>query len=294
MRQDDNNIFDAYQKSQQLNEAGVAAAKWEAAKKSFSPTQRLLSFGQRQAAKVAQGLGDKNAAKSLLKKSKETKSKIASAGEKAKIDSIVRTHAGQIDGIADEIVRDLDSLGLNANKITKDDLAKDMIERVRNNTLARVEKTPPPIPSAPEDIEYSPADTGGGTPVEAEPDVEIPDEEPEDIEYSEADTGGGTPVEAEPDVEIPDEPTPAPTPEAKPEEKKEDVVTYGGKPGKPQKPNNIAITRKSPFRFDRRDYRWAGINGWINRNGISVDTKLQKAITDSFLKKFPKEVQFKK
>ena len=290
MRQDDIAIFESYQAMQQLNEAGVIRSKLAGMTDWSSLKNKVRSYAAGKAADVAKASGLKNTGMALRKDQINARRQARNASKDAKINKILEIHSGQIKSLASEIVNDLNKLKLNRSGLTPEKVEAHMVSIIKDDLdkqLSTYVKPAPEKPLTSSDIDFSPFDTEGGKPVEAEPDVETPDKKPytsSDIDFSPADTEGSTNP-----VDRVDEPDYDNEPEKKPEPEKPKVVKYGTK----GKPYNIAINRKViPFKFDKKDYMWSGINGWTYK-GVSVNKALQKDITDDFIKKFPKEVEFK-
>jgi hypothetical protein len=144
MRQDDIQIFEAYQNMHQLNEAGFASqlgANWEATKKNLS----LGNIGKRVAGATARGLGAAvggNIGQQLTQAGQSLKQQATTSGNDAKIKSILLSHQADINKLSNAIINDLNKLNLNPNGLTADVIQQGMLTQVYDNLNQQLSKTP--------------------------------------------------------------------------------------------------------------------------------------------------------
>ena len=160
MRKDDLGLFEAYDQvvnNQQVLEEGILdriKAGASSAMASFQPKKRI-------GAAVASGLGkiagnfSPEAGQRLQQVGDEKRTEIAAAGNTAKVSSILKSQKNSITKLANDIINDLNKLGLNTKGMTADQVSNSLyseIETMLTGTLAsssNVAASPTKTSSAP-------------------------------------------------------------------------------------------------------------------------------------------------
>jgi hypothetical protein len=132
---DDIGLFEAYNQvvdPQQLIEEGW----WDRLKARTSGVAGGAKPMERIGAGVASGLGkiagkfSPEAGKSLQQVGAEGRKKIAAAGQTSKITSILNSKRNSINKLANDIINDLNKLGLNSKGMTSDDVSKSLLNDI--------------------------------------------------------------------------------------------------------------------------------------------------------------------
>ncbi len=132
MRKDDININDAYLKVYQneILEEGLfdrAKAKVGGALKGMAPTKRLGAMAAKGLGKAA-GMLSPTAGQALQQTGERLQKSASEAGMAGKINSIMKSHTGSVQKVAQEIINDLNKLELNPKNLTADQFASQMTQ----------------------------------------------------------------------------------------------------------------------------------------------------------------------
>jgi len=134
MKKDDININEAYFKiyQKQVLEEGIldrAKASVSGAVKGLAPSKRLGAMAAKGLGKVAGAFSTK-AGEALSQKGAELQKSASEAGMAGKINSIMKSHTGSIQKIAQEVINDLNKLKLNPKGLTADQFSSQMTQEL--------------------------------------------------------------------------------------------------------------------------------------------------------------------
>jgi hypothetical protein len=181
MNKDDLLIFEAYKKTQQIDEAG-AIARAGANLAAMGKNMSFGNMGTRLAGAAARGLGKVvggAGGQALTQAGQQLKQQATSAGNDAKITQILKTHKADIDKLSQAIVTDLDKLKLNTTGIKPEALATPMFSQV-DSLLKKQMGAVGATPEAPAPTETAPAPTETApeapAPTETAPEAPAPTE----------------------------------------------------------------------------------------------------------------------
>jgi hypothetical protein len=130
MRKDDISINEAYLKVYQNLEEGmfdVAKAKIGGAIKGIAPGKRLGAMAAKGLGKAA-GMLSPTAGKMLQQTGERLQKSASEAGMASKINSIMKSHTGSIQKIAQEVINDLNKLDLNPENLTAEQFASQITQ----------------------------------------------------------------------------------------------------------------------------------------------------------------------
>jgi hypothetical protein len=132
MRKDDISINEAYSKVYQneVLEEGIfdrAKANITGAIKGIAPTKRLGAMAAKGLGKVA-GKFSSTAGQALQQTGERLQKSASEAGIAGKINSIMKSHNGSVQKVAQEIINDLNKLELNPKNLTADQFASQMTQ----------------------------------------------------------------------------------------------------------------------------------------------------------------------
>jgi hypothetical protein len=130
MRKDDISINEAYLKVYQNLEEGmfdVAKAKIGGAIKGIAPGKRLGAMAAKGLGKAA-GMLSPTAGKMLQQTGERLQKSASEAGMAGKINSIMKSHTGSIQKIAQEVINDLNKLDLNPENLTAEQFASQITQ----------------------------------------------------------------------------------------------------------------------------------------------------------------------
>lgn len=134
---DDIGLFEAYGKvinNQQVLEEGL----WDRTKAKASQLYRGAAPMKRLGAGIASGLGkvagkfSPEAGQALQKVGAEGRRQASAAGETAKITSILNSKRNSITSLANDLINDLNKLGLNSKGMTADQVASSLLTDIEN------------------------------------------------------------------------------------------------------------------------------------------------------------------
>jgi hypothetical protein len=132
MRKDDISINEAYSRvyqKQNLEEGlfDTAKAKFSGAVKGLAPMKRLGAVAAKGIGKVA-GKFSPEAGQMLQQTGERLQKSASEAGLAGKINSIMKSHTGSVQKIAQEVINDLNKLDLNPKNLTADQFASQMAQ----------------------------------------------------------------------------------------------------------------------------------------------------------------------
>jgi hypothetical protein len=141
---DKNGLNEAYckviQTQQQVIQEGVldrTAARAAGFLKSLKPTKRLGAAAASGLGKLA-GKFSPEAGQKLQQVGSEMRGQVQAAGKTGKINSILNSHKNKINGVAQDIVNDLNKLQLNVDNITPDQISSQVYSSLESMLLKQL------------------------------------------------------------------------------------------------------------------------------------------------------------